>query len=85
MNGVIASINEMLSDGWVKVNDFQPPKSYPEQGFVLVRRGDELMMFSYSIYEDSSDYPGEDAMVRWFPAVIDRVVINKARFKRDGE
>ena len=85
MRGVVASINEMLSEGWLKVEDFYPPHSYPEQGFVVVRRGNELMMFSYSVYEDSSDYPGEDTRVRWFPAVMDRVVINKVRFKRDGE
>ncbi len=71
-----ASLNSLLREGWKETKrPLVPYQSWPAGARIVLERGDEVFYTVYSVYTDSSDWPGDDWPVGWTRARLRPVTL----------
>ena len=78
-NTVRDSLNNLHEEGWSETTreNVYEPATYPHSGRIVLEHPcqDYALVYTYSMSEDSSDYPGDNVKIAWRKAdFVERVV-----------
>jgi len=71
-------LKDLKADGWKEVSGVAT-ESHPQCGAIVLTKGGRYIRHMYSVYEDTSDYPGDDSRVEWEEVEIYTETIKRAR------
>ena len=78
---VLASHDALLAAGWKPVEKpLVHPHTYGATDRIVLENGPIVLVHTYSVGLDSSDYPGHDRPVAWVPAALVRVELWDVKF-----
>jgi hypothetical protein len=65
------SYNELVKLGWKPTSkNVDTPKTFPESDIIVLEKDNNFLTHLYSVYTDSSDYPGHENKVYWRKAKL---------------
>ena len=68
---IYSSYRNLLAQGWRSTNKaIKPEISWPISVKIILEKDDKVLVHSYRIYDDSSDYAGDEAIVTWTSAKL---------------
>lgn len=84
MDNVQASLKQLRADGWSdSTKPIEAASYYPSAARIVLERDGSALVHTYRIYDDYSDWPGDDVPVGWqacdlVPVTLYRVVERKS-------